>query len=125
MGRDIPTKLVRTVYFDKSCVYNGDNTLVVCDLLTGFVQGYHCRNQSMEEAVTKLRQFFVQYGFCSTIRTDSGPAFRKEFTKKMGKLGVQITHSSAYPPASNGCAESGIKTVKKQLKSKVRLHLCN
>ena len=78
----------------------------------GYVQAYHCRNQSIEEAVNKLRQFFAQYGFCSSIGTDSGPALQA----KMGDLGVQINHSSAYHPASNGFAERGIKTVKDQLK---------
>ena len=48
-------------------IYNGSEILVVCDLLTGLVQGYHCCNQSTEEAVTKLRHFFAQYGLCLLI----------------------------------------------------------
>ena len=84
MGRDIPTKLVRTVYFDKSCVYNGDNTLVVCDLLTGFVQGYHCRNQSMEEAVTKLRQFFCAIWILFDYQNRLWPGFPQRIYQKDG-----------------------------------------
>ena len=34
----------------------------------------------------------------------------------MGELEVQVVNSLAYHPASNGCAERGIKAVKVQLK---------
>lgn len=89
---------------------------MICNLLTGFIQAYICRNQGTDEEVSKFKQFFSQYGYASSIRYDSGPAFRKEFAKQMGLLGVKVTHSSAYKPASNGCAEYGIKTCKEQLK---------
>ena len=65
------------------------------------MQAYHCRNQSAKEAVNKLRQFFAQYGLASSIRADSGPAFHEEFAHKVGELGVQVVHSSAYHPATN------------------------
>ena len=64
--------------------------LVVCDLLSGLMQAYDCHNRRTEEVVNNLRQFFAQYGLASSIRADSGPAFHKEFARKIGKLGYRL-----------------------------------
>ena len=37
-------------------VYNGENILVVCDLLSGFMQAFNCRNQSTDRLLPSFPQ---------------------------------------------------------------------
>ncbi|XP_059098387.1 uncharacterized protein K02A2.6-like [Tigriopus californicus] len=59
-----------------------------------------------------LRDWFVDYGVPQIIRSDGGPQFRSEFQDFCRDMHITHQLSSAYHPASNGHAESAVKSMK-------------
>ena len=56
------------------------------------------------------------YGRPTQLRCDAGPAYREGFIQEMKKLGISVSHSSAYSPQSNSHAERFVRTLKTLLK---------
>ena len=57
-------------------------------------------------------------GYCHVVRSDDGGSFRISFTEAMG---VRHVKSSPYNSATNGGAESTVKSIKEYL-SKEKIH---
>ena len=92
------------------------NFMVVVDILTGFMQVYETKDKTSMTAVKVLREWSASFGRPYRVRCDSGPGYRQTFIEEMGKLGVQVIHSSAYNPSSNSHAERAVRTLKDILK---------
>jgi hypothetical protein len=59
-----------------------------------------------------LTDWFNLYGWPKVIGSNGGPQFRDEFNHWCHTKGIKSIPSSAYNPASNGLAESGVKRAK-------------
>ena len=70
------------------------------------------------KTISVLRHIFATYGLPLQLVSDNGPQFvSKEFEVFMKNNGVKHTRSSPYHPASNGEAESFVRTFKEALKA--------
>ena len=94
---------------------NKDYLIFACSL-TGFIQAYETRNKGSAEAVLKLRQWGANWGLPYLVKSDFGPGFRQTFEKDLSKLGVKVSHSSAYNPQSQGMVERAVRRIKELLK---------
>ena len=84
--------------------------------MSGFMQMYHCRNKSTEEALLKLREWSSSRSFPMVLLADSGKSFRSKFEDEALKMGVRVEHSSAYNPSSMSQVERSIQSLKHLLK---------
>ena len=66
-----------------------------------------------EETIEKLEDIFNVVGWPESIRSDGGPAFRKEFGEWCKSKGIKWELSSSYYARSNGSCEVRIGTSKK------------
>ena len=73
------------------------------------------RNKGTEEAIRVMRSWIAQYGRPLSLRVDSGPAFRDNFSEIMGKMGVRVQHNSAYSPQSKSMAEHFVCTCSRKM----------
>ena len=80
--------------------------------MSGFMQMYHCRNKSTEEALLKLREWSSSRSFPMVLLADSGKSFRSKFEDEALKMGVRAEHSSAYNPSSMSQVERSIQSLK-------------
>ena len=94
--------------------------LIVCSL-TSYIQAYKTVNKSTAEALKGLRAWASSWGLPYTVKTDSGPSFRKSLEEELQKLGVNVLHSSAYNPQSMGLVERTVLTLKELLRKKLNL----
>ena len=60
---------------------NGENFLMICDQMSGFLQVYKCKNKSTVEALLRLREWGATFGLPLLCNTDSGQSFRNNFTE--------------------------------------------
>ena len=96
--------------------FQGQTWITLVDRYSGFPFA-HRLTSTTTSAVTKvLREWFMEWGIPSVIRTDGGPQFRSEFKEFCKKLNIEHELSSPYNPRSNGLAEAAVKNMKGLLK---------
>ena len=76
--------------------YQGQDYLILVDIQSGFGKVFKTKNKSTSEAVKAVRAWVGMYGRFQQLRVDAGPAFRESFIGELKKLGIQVTHTSAY-----------------------------
>ena len=96
--------------------YQNQDFLVIVCVQSGFGKVFKTRNKTTLEAVKAIRTWVGMYGRPQRLRVDAGPAFREGFIEELKKLGIDVTHTSAYSPQSNSHAERFVRTLKTVLK---------
>ena len=96
--------------------YGDQDFLVIVCMLSGFGKVFKTKNKTTSEAIKAIRTWVGMYGRPKRLRVDAGPAFREGFIEELQKLGIQVTHSSAYSLQSNSHAERFVRTLKNLLK---------
>ena len=94
---------------------NQDYMVIVC-VQSGYGRVFKTRNKTTSEAVKAIRAWVAMYGRPTQLRVDAGPAFREGFIEELKKLGIMVTHTSAYSPQSNSHAERFVRTLKNLLR---------
>ena len=98
------------------CEYQGQNFMVIVDIQSGYGRVFKTPNKTTSSVVTTVRQWINMYGRPTQIRCDAGPSYREGFISDMKKLGISVSHSSAYSPMSNSHAERYVRTLKTLLR---------
>ena len=107
---DYPFQLVSADYF----TVEGHNYLVVVDCYSNWPIVMKCKNETAQELVTALREYFCTYGVPQQIASDGGTNFMAHTTKQfLDNWGVEHRVSSAHHPHSKLRTEAAVKTVKR------------
>ena len=107
-----PFQLVRTDYFQ----LEGHTYLVLVDRYSNWSTIKKCRNESAEDLIQSLREYFCTFGVPKQIASDGGMSYMADSTQQfLHTWGVDHRVSSAYNPHSNLRAETAVKTVKRLL----------
>ena len=94
---------------------NQDYLILVC-VQSGFGKVFKTKNKTTSEAVKAVRAWVGMYGRPQRLRVDAGPAFRECFIEELKKMGIAVSHTSAYSPQSNSHAERFVRTLKNLLR---------
>jgi len=97
--------------------HGGQHYLCLVDSFSGYPLVHQLRSLSSSAILKRLNEWFLVYGYPERLRSDNGPQFRTEFSSWCLSHGILHQTSSPYHPASNGLAESAVKSVKKVLKA--------
>ena len=109
-----PFQLVRTDYFQ----LEGHTYLVLVDRYSNWSTIKKCRNESAEDLIQSLREYFCTFGVPKQIASDGGMSYMADSTQQfLHTWGVDHRVSSAYNPHSNLRAETAVKTVKRLISS--------
>ena len=105
---DYTFQLISADYFTIS----SHNYLVVVDLYSNWPIVRKCKNETAQELITALREYFCTYWVPQQLASDGGTNFVAHSTKEfLEAWGVEHRVSSAHHPHSNLRAESTVKTV--------------
>ena len=97
--------------------FAGTKYLICVDRYSGYpLVGKLGKTSSTKEVIKFIQGWFRTFGYAKRARHDDGPEFRDKFVAWLKQVGCKSEVSSAYNPASNGLAESGVKNVKALLK---------
>ena len=94
----------------------GKNYLCMTDRFSGNCWVQPLKSTTTSTITDTLTNWFLDLGIPSSIRTDGGPQFRRDFREYCEKLDIKREKSSAYYAQSNGLAESAVKNMKRLLK---------
>ena len=90
--------------------------LATVDYMSNFVEVDRLHSTTTAAVRAKLQVHFARYGIPDTLITDNAPQFASaEFARFAKDWNLQHKTSSPHLPASNGMAESAVKTLKKTL----------
>ena len=92
--------------------FQGKDWLVMVDRYSGFPFVKRLMKTSTSNVTGVLLEWFWDWGFPTSIRSDGGPQFRGEFKRFCEEHHIKHEVSSPYNQRSNGLAESGVKNVK-------------
>ena len=92
--------------------YGGKEYLVMVDRYSGFTWVTPLSSTITSKITSHLLQWFLDFGFPQTIRSDGGPQFRSEFDSFLEEHNIIHEVSSPYNPKSNGSAEAAVKNMK-------------
>jgi hypothetical protein len=107
---DYPMQMVSSDYFN----YAGKNYLLMVDRYSNWPVIKLCHQETAEELVKSLREFFCQYGTPEQLASDGGSVYMSSTTQNFLKTwGVEHRVSSAYNPHSNLRAETAVKSMKR------------
>ena len=93
--------------------YAGKDFLVWCDRFSGMVWCNKLTSTTTDKVTSTLMNWFIDFGYPKSIRTDGGPQFRGPFDEWCKQNGIIHELSSPYHPQSNGHAEAGVKVAKR------------
>ena len=96
--------------------YANKDYLICVDHWSGYPFYHHLRSTSSTAVISVLTTWFSLFGWPSSIKSDSGPQFRGEFTRFCETNKISHELSAPYNPKSNGLAEAGVKSVKNILR---------
>ena len=107
-----PMTHVATDLFD----FKGSDYLVLVDRYSGFFFVERLKKTTTADVTKKLRDWFLEHGFPTVIRSDGGPQYRSNFDSFCTSYNITHETTSPYNPQSNGLAESAVKNAKYLLK---------
>ena len=88
--------------------------LVIVDRYSGWPVLKQCRDDTAEELISALRDFFCTYGTPELLATDGGTVYTSSKTQAFLKTwGVRHRISTAYNPHANLRAETAVKSMKR------------
>ena len=91
--------------------------LTIMDMATRFPEAIPLRKVSTESIAKELIKFFSLFGLPKEIQSDQGSCFTSHLMKQLcNELGVELIHSSAYHPQSQGALERFHQTLKSMLR---------
>ena len=100
--------------------WQGKFYLLVVDRMFRYIMVENLAKSVLCRTVTqKFKLLWVTYGHPRQVRYDKGPQFGKEFEEFLEDIHVTPTPSSANNPASNGLAESAVKSAKILLRESI------
>ena len=106
---DYPMQLISSDYF----YYAGKKYLVIVDRYSGWPVIKLCKDETAEELVCALREFFCTFGAPEQLASDGGSVYTSFTLQTFLKTwGVDHRVSSAYNPRSNLRAETAVKSMK-------------
>ena len=112
----IPTHPWQVVGADLFSI-NNEHFLVTTDYWSGFWELDKLQDMNSTTIILHLRRLFARYGIPVKLITDNGPQFVSYEFKDFARYWKFLhSTSSPYYPASNGKAESGVKTAKRLIK---------
>ena len=103
-----PMQMVSLDLFDAL----GHQHLAMVDRCTGYLWHFQLRSVSTDAIIRRLDEWFLIFGYPSTIRTDNGPQFRQPFKDYCAQHDIEHETSSPYNPQSNGHAEAAVRDIK-------------
>ena len=95
--------------------WKGQNWLIMIDRFSGWPFAQRLNKTTTDKITSTLDGWFLTWGFPERIKSDNGPQFRDQFQQYCSSRDIVFVTSSPYHPASNGCAEAGVKNIKKLL----------
>ncbi|XP_063923679.1 uncharacterized protein K02A2.6-like [Zophobas morio] len=99
----------------------GHKYLVVIDSHSKWLEVKTMNNSNASAVINYLTYLFSIFGLPDTVVSDNGQPFSSnEFSKFLQNNGIIQLFSPPYHPASNGAAESSVKTVKRRI---IKAHL--
>ena len=96
--------------------YAGMDHLVMVDRFSNFVWVARLKSTSTAAVTDILDRWFLDFGLPTEVISDNGPQFRSEFAEYCRGKNILHRTSSPYNPASNGLAESAVKSAKTLLR---------
>ena len=90
----------------------GQDHLVMVDRFSNFLWVQKLKSTSTAAVINTLRGWFQDFGLPFEVISDNGPQFRSDFSDFCRTLNIHHRTSSPYNPASNGLAESAVKSAK-------------
>ena len=92
--------------------YAGRDHLVMVDRFSNFVWVQRLKSTTTAAITDVLDRWFLDFGLPMEVISDNGPQFRSEFAAYCQDKNIIHRTSSPYNPASNGLAESAVKSAK-------------
>ena len=111
MMADKPMQRVSVDIFESG----GNHYLCMLDRFSCFPFAATLTSMTTAAVTKQLMNWFMEFGFPHTIRSDNGQAFRQEFGIFCQEHGIIHETSSPHFPQSNGHAECGVKICKQLL----------
>ena len=113
---DFPMQMLSSDYF----FYTGKPYLVIVDRYSNWPVIGICHNESAQELISAIREFFCHYGAPEQLATDRGTHYTSYLVQGFLKTwGVQHRVSTSYNPHANLRAEAAVKTMKRLIKDNV------
>lgn len=104
-----PWEVVGTDLFE----IKGVHYLVVQDYYSKYPEVAKLNSLKAKETIFRMKDIFARHGIPVVVRSDNGPEYNcYEFKRFAKEYNFEWISSSPYHPASNGLAESGVKSMK-------------
>ena len=88
--------------------------VILIDYYSKWIEALPIEAQTSKAVIGAMKDVFSRFGIPNVIRSDNGRCYdSKEFRQFAEKYGFVLKTSSLRYPASNGLAESAVKTVKR------------
>ena len=78
--------------------YGSQDILVIKDKHSGYISAKLTKDKSTQRAISAIKAWFYDYGFCNQVWTDGGPTFTSSFSEELGKMGIKHVLTSSYNP---------------------------
>jgi transposase InsO family protein len=93
--------------------FGGDTWMILVDWYSNYSFAKNLgRTGGTSKVCEKLKNIFLNHGFCLELRSDGGPEYRETFRRWCTQAGIRSTLSSAYNSSGNARAEKKIQDVK-------------
>ena len=110
---EVPLERVHVDFFH----FNGETFFLIVDSYSKFLEVVLMKKTDAKHVIAELQKFFVVYGLPKMMVSDNGPPFNSfEFNEFCKLHNIELKHSPAYHPQSNGLAERNVQIVKKVFK---------
>lgn len=114
---DWPDGPNRRIHADFLGPLEGHMYLLIIDAFSKWVDVKEMKNITSESTIDVFREYFSTWRLPSKLMTDNGPSFCSElFETFLKQNGVYHVKTAPYHPASNGAAETAVKSFKSKFK---------
>ncbi|XP_063915497.1 uncharacterized protein K02A2.6-like [Zophobas morio] len=119
--KNLQAKILEEIHSSHLGPIYGQKYLVVIDSHSKWLEVKTMNNSNASAVINYLTYLFSIFGLPDTVVSDNGQPFSSnEFSKFLQNNGIIQLFSPPYHPASNGAAESSVKTVKRRI---IKAHL--